>query len=299
MKISFSPYELEASHGFREGALIKIDFLNGSVGYADCHPWPELGDLHLSQQLEKLAHHEWTPITQCALEWAKIDAKCRLEKKALINIPRSHFLISNILEYDHLPKGFTHFKIKMGRNLEKELEALLALFFESPLKIRLDFNEALTEKHFQDVLKGLKPLKNQIDFIEDPFPYDPEKWKKIQQQGWVLACDRQASLAAQQPQSAQVLIIKPAIIPFNEWKKWQNCIVTSYLGHPIGQIAAAFAAAQVDPHNHYLHGLNSHIAYKPTPFSRQLNWEGPEFTCPSKTNFWFDEDLQRISWKPL
>ena len=45
----------------RRGALIRV----GS-GFADFHPWPELGDEPLETQLAKLARGETTPLTRRA-----------------------------------------------------------------------------------------------------------------------------------------------------------------------------------------------------------------------------------------
>jgi o-succinylbenzoate synthase len=58
-----------AIDGPRHGALIRVD-----GGFADIHPWPELGDLPLDQQLALLARDETTPLTQASLEFASIDA---------------------------------------------------------------------------------------------------------------------------------------------------------------------------------------------------------------------------------
>lgn len=318
MKVSFACYELETAHALnavstalkRQGALIKINFHDGKIGYADCHPWPELGDLPLKQQLERLACQQLTPITYCAVEFAKIDAEFRFERKEIFKPnypPYSHLLISNILEcsqsslQEAIKKGFTHIKVKMGRQIEKEIECLHALFLELPLKLRLDFNETLSAEGFHGFLKGMDLLKEHVDFIEDPFPFHPQEWKEVQQQGWALACDRQAPLASQQPESARILIIKPAVLPFNSWQEWksQRCIVTSYLGHPLGQIAAAVVAAQVDPDGLSVHGLLSHYAYKLTPFSRELNWKGPQFKFSAENSFVFDHELQKLDWIDL
>lgn len=318
MKIFVSFYELEAAYSLnaasavsqRKGALLKIDFSEGKAGYADCFPWPELGDLSLEQQLDRLARGELTPITRCALEFAKIDAQFRFEGIGCLTssfFPRSHFLITDLLNCSSqevqtlIQQGYSHVKVKMGRHIEQEAKRLLELFSKTSLKLRLDFNETLNGDRFAQFLKSIESLKEQIEFIEDPFPFHPGQWGEFQQEGWTLACDRQASFAYGQSDSARVLIVKPAVVSFAELrgKSNQTCIATSYLGHPVGQVAAAYAALQLDPTCDLVHGILSHHSYQPTIFSRQLNWGGPEFIPPSGTGCGFDQDLWNLEWEAL
>ena len=318
MKVFYSLYDLEAYAPVnsatqtlkRPGALLKVWFEEGRIGYADCHAWPELGDLPLQKQLDLLAADSLTPITSCALECAKIDADARLEGKAILNqssIPKSHYLVTNLCSLTAcqvqriVDQGFTHVKLKVGRQTDAEGEAIHSLFHDSSLKLRLDFNECLTPVAFRCFVRQMEALKTQIDFIEDPFPFQPEDWKVFQQEGWRLACDRQAAVARRHPESASILIVKPAIQLHDEWEisDGQTCIVTSYLGHPLGQAAAAFTAASLDPSGKFVHGLLSHHAYFPTVFSHQLNWAGPAFTVPQGHGFGFDNELKSLKWSPL
>jgi O-succinylbenzoate synthase len=318
MNIACAFYTLEAGHSLnaassalkREGALLKVIFEPGLMGYADCHVWPELGDLPLKEQLKLLAQGQFTPITRCALEFAKVDAEARLEgKRVLANrpLPSSHFLISSFLDWtpeqvEHIMKqGYTHVKLKMGRYIELEIDCLHSLFLNSSLKLRLDFNETLTFSAFRHFLHRIQRLQDHIEFIEDPFPFQADEWASIQEEGWVLACDRQVLKACNLKESARVLVIKPALQSFCDWKKWvdQTCIVTSYLGHPLGQLAAAYASSQIDPSCSSVHGLLSHHVYQPTSFSWQLNWQSPKFMIPSGYGFGFDDDLENQEWVEL
>lgn len=319
MKAAYALYELEADHSLsvtspalkRKGALLKLDFDSNLIGYADCHPWPELGDLTLEQQLSNLSQGELTPLTRCALELAFLDAKNRIQGKNIFvhcNVPRSHFLITNIFNWTPhhiqqiIQQGYTHIKLKLGRHIDHEIEYLYSLFLHTPLKLRLDFNENLVPDILRYFLKEIQSLKNSIDFIEDPFPFDPQEWALFQREGWTLACDRKVEEATYQPQAAKVLIIKPMLQPFKEWQKrntLQTRIVTSYLGHPIEQTAAAYVAAQIDPFGSFVHGLLSHHAYQPTCFSQYLNWHSPCFIFPPGLGFGFDQELVQLEWIPL
>jgi O-succinylbenzoate synthase len=319
LKISYSSYELISRDSLnavskettRKGALLKFSFTHELIGYADCHPWPELGDAALEMQLVMLTKGELTPITRSALEFARLDAKGRLDGKSSFVIgsedqkmPCSHFLVTNIMRWTPqdvsgiMDQGYTHLKIKLGRRIEEEVKKLHELFLNTSLKLRLDFNERLTPSVFQTFLAQMEKMREQIDFIEDPFPFDPFKWSAFQDKGWTLACDRQVSAAYGRPEAARVIVFKPAVQPLEELldRKDQTCIVTSYLGHPLGQMVAAYAATLIDPCSKNVHGLLSHHAYFPNSFSLQLNGESPLFTSPAGPGFGFHEELESLDW---
>src|SRR5687768_11414487 len=53
-----------ATAGARKGALLRMRTDSGAEGFADLHPWPELGDLPLETQLAMLARGETTAQSQ-------------------------------------------------------------------------------------------------------------------------------------------------------------------------------------------------------------------------------------------
>ena len=68
--------------GARRGALIRVD-----GGFADVHPWPELGDAPLDEQLALLARGETTPLTRASLHWARVDADARARGVSIAVVP--------------------------------------------------------------------------------------------------------------------------------------------------------------------------------------------------------------------
>ena len=192
MKISCCRYRLTpmasigaiASSEPREGALLKVDFPGIGVGYADCHPWPELGDLPLLGQLQKLSSLETTPLTSRSLSFAQVDAQARSQGISLfqeIQIPSSHFLVPKpeLLESlkleDLSSQGFRQIKIKLGREPKGEAKLLLKVFpvfLKLGLKMRLDFNSSLSVESFEQFLEELGPARECLDFIEDPFVFE-------------------------------------------------------------------------------------------------------------------------------
>lgn len=319
MKISYHLYELtgqQAGIKIRKGALIRLMFSDGKMGYGDLHPWPELGDNSLTVQLASLKEgRDLSAQTQKTLFFATCDAEARSNQKNLfegLKIPQSHYLAVDLngFELQHaLKEGFSQIKIKAGRHLEKEIQSLRQIFASlrgQDCKVRIDFNEQLTWESFIYFLREMESCNDQIEFIEDPFPYDPTLWQQIQHLYKVnLACDRQSEKAIFFPESAAYIVHKPALQaekPYNAISSAQKIVITSYLDHPLGQVSAAYAAAKMaQDYSDKISvcGLLSHFAYLPNPFSEYLNNHGPFLDPPEGFGFGFDGLLSELPWKKL
>lgn len=311
-KVKHSLYELvgkrniqsKQSYASRQGALLQVEFEDGTVGYADCHPWEELGDLPLKTQLELLSTGRCTRLTARSIHYAKIDAKARANKANVLKnckIPSSHYLISNLdsAALDEAAKawknGFTHIKIKLGKELNKEEELLKKLAQALPeVKLRLDFNSKLNRDQFIMFLDRISSYRDRIDFIEDPCPYDYGTWRQVQETFQVsLAADEHFKVAFGNPEAAKVLIMKPAVHCMKLIDGSQRLVVTSYLDHPIGQLGAAYIASKASDE---VCGLFSHTAYESNPFIAAIKHEGPLLTSTEGTGFGFDEELKKLKF---
>jgi O-succinylbenzoate synthase len=334
MRIFASTYRLAALkpilakeiHPSREGALLRFDFKNGTTGYADCHPWVELGDDPLQTQLELLSHSKVTPLTNRSLFFASLDAAARGKGKNLfadLIIPPSHFLIANLVSFgtnagnrsiallhNLLCRGFNRFKVKIGSKLPEEIKALKFLTSNLPekVKIRLDFNAKLNAASFDLFLEEIREIHHRLEFCEDPFPFSLAQWKKRQKNYSIpLACDLNSEQAIGKSEAAKVLIIKPAIqqeLPFlDEAADQQKLVVTSYLDHPLGQLSAAYVAATINkavPASIAAAGLLSHLCYEPNPYSDQFAaanpFGEPFLNPPHGTGFGFNDFLEKEQW---
>lgn len=313
MKISHSFYELitkhpiqsKKTHTVRKGALLQVEFDDETVGYADCHPWEEFGDLPLPVQLDLLKDGKCTRLTARSLYFAKADAKARQSKSNLLSshkIPMSHYLISQ-LEGAYLDdvkdaweKGFTHFKIKLGNDLEQE-ERLLTEMMECwpKIKMRLDFNAKLNPQQLVAFLEKMNRFRKSIDYIEDPFPFNYSAWRKIQEGFQIsLAADEYYREAYGHPEAAQVLIMKPAVHTLKPVDTLQRLIITSYLDHPLGQVCAAYMASLAcdEPC-----GLLSHHIYQPNSYSEMLMQKGPFLQATPGYGLGFDELLKKEKFR--
>lgn len=253
--------------GTREGALLRAD-----GGFADVHPWPELGDAPLDEQLALLARGETTPLTRASLHLAALDSDARRRGVSLfdgLTIPLSHW------PGNDPPAGFDTVKTKGVMDVPPHV------------RIRIDFNALLTPDEFLRIAPTLP--RERIDFIEDPCPYDRDTWRSLRAQtGLRLALDRFEG-------EADVLVHKPALQ--TQWPVSQDIVVTSYMDHPVGQFGAAYVAATHDTNPRC--GLFTHVLYEPDAFIERIASKGARLLPPHGTGIGFDDLLERIPWQRL
>lgn len=307
---------------FRQGALLQITFPEGKVGYGDCFPWPELGDEPLALQLSFLKEGKLTTLTERSLEFAKIDAIARSEGRSLLMgaiLPQNHFPLTDfrLLDEHRLralsEDGFSLLKLKVGHQPiqeAKKIKELFPLLKELSIQLRFDFNSSLILQQVEEFLEVIGPASEQIDFIEDPTEYRPEVWKTLQERWKIrLALDRLSPdhLNQLDPTSFSVLILKPAI---QDWKKMAYVakqmgvplVITSYLDHPIGQLYAAWVAAQLqsDPQIKLEPcGLLSQMAYESNEFSLLLTTKKNTLEPPLDLGIGFGTMLEGLKWDSL
>jgi O-succinylbenzoate synthase len=271
------PYELIprrrlsaiAAPGPRRGALIRVE-----DGFADVHPWPELGDAPLDEQLAKLRRVQTTALTAASLRFAAIDAAARRAGKSVFEglvIPPSHWPGTDP------PDGFDTVKLKSIDRIPENV------------RLRIDFNASLTPDEFVRIAAMLP--HERIDFIEDPCPYDAATWRMLRERtGLRLALDRGTGA-----EEIDVLVVKPAVqqIPRTN----AEVVVTSYMDHPIGQLCAAYAAASAGITATC--GLVTHVLYENDPFIERMRIDGACLVPQEGTGFGFDDLLEALPWRRL
>lgn len=294
-----------------EGALIR-DF-GGGVGCV--HPWTALGDASLDEQLAAIAAEKPTALGEQALLCAEADGLSRRQGRNLftsLTIPPSHWTAGTNPEDDDPvaieEAGFWSVKLKGGSEPIQELVERLGRWkTEAPeLRYRVDFNETLNEESIREFWLLLDDAtRAAIDFVEDPCPWNPEVWHRLREElGLPIAADREVM---QRSAEADWLIVKPAVINAIEpgehaFHSGQRLAFTSYMDHPIGQLYAAWRAAECSAiFGAQLGdcGLLTHHLFEPDPFFEQLGNDGPILLPPEGTGLGFDDLLDSLPWKPL
>ncbi len=268
-----------AADGAREGTLLRVCTDAGAEGFADLHPWPELGDLPLETQLAMLARGETTAQSRASLHLAHVDAEARARGVSLfdgLTIPESHWPGSDP------PDDFDTVKIKAVMPVPDHV------------RIRIDFNGMLTAEEFLLIAETLP--HERIDFIEDPCPYDPRTWDSLREKtGLRFALDLAAGNGAVVPGTHDVTVHKPALR--TDWPDMGEIVVTSYMDHPIGQFGAAHAAAthQVAARC----GLMTHVLYEADAFIERIECVGARLLPPKGAGLGFDDLLEALTWTTL
>lgn len=328
MKIFFHPYFLQPIQSLnavsaataRQGFLIKIEDPNGAVGYADLHPWVELGDSPLSSQIEDMRLGKISSQLCQTLCLAQKDAHARLKKQSLFHdLPsiKNNFLISNIAVVDSSSlkqiqdQGFDILKIKVGRDFKKEM-ARLNDIARAGFKMRLDFNASVSWFEFQMFFAGLDDatLEN-IQYVEDPCVYDVKIWGEAQKIV-KIAMDNQFSKYAMsrvsensQGPAFDVLILKPAKMKIedsiNLCRKFNlQTTVTSYMDHPVGVLHSLAVAMQVKKSlgDQALEaGCYTHHLYQENQFSEEINIQNANIIPPQGFGIGFDKILEALPWQ--
>lgn len=337
MNIAISRYRLSPSmsHGGelvppRSGALLRVEFQPGLVGYADCHPWPELGDPDLEQQLGILRSGGATALLERSLALARVDAEARAAGEWLfedLEVPESHATFPYALGLGQSRTiaearldlvralGFGVIKLKVGRSPVIELSELARLIpqiRERELCVRFDFNEGLSLDDVSGYLSALISESGDdlawIDWIEDPCPFDVDHWERLRGEfGLPLALDRPGiRLEAYRELPVDVLILKPAVMdPAATFEIAAELdvpvAVTSYLDHPVGQVGAAWVAAKALAEGVPLvsGGVATHLAYETNGFSEGLLIERGRLIPSFGTGLGFDDLLEDTPWKTI
>jgi o-succinylbenzoate synthase len=325
VKIWFSPYTLQPRQALnaitgaevRDGCLLKVEYPDSSVGFADLHPWPELGDRRLAEQLERLRYDVHTPLTKNAMEITRLDAAARARNESLWldqEIPENHYLMTQVPEDDAelcaaFAQGFDKIKLKMGRDLARETAWINQITdtFDLTSQLRLDFNSTLNTKtylEFQNALTEKAAIA--IDYIEDPVLWS----KKTGFGATILKVALDRDVEKYQPDSPveicpNYFVIKPAIHDTSKileaaLKRGRSVVFTSYMDHPLGQMAAMLIAMRAQSFvKMETCGLASQNAYEPNEFSERLVMRGPKLFPLEGIGLGWGEELERLKWNSL
>jgi o-succinylbenzoate synthase len=277
MDCFFWPYELTprrrlsaiAAEGVRRGALIRV-----GDGFADVHPWPELGDAPLDAQLASIAAGAPLPLARRSLALASLDGEARRASRSLfdgLTIPPSHWPGADP------PDSFEVAKLK-------SMEAI-----PERVRLRIDFNATLTPAGFLRIAETLP--RERVDFVEDPCPYDAAIWRELRSRGRLrLALDRGVA-----EDGVDVLVVKPAVQEMPSTSR--EVVVTSYMDHAVGQMFAAYVAAAHRVSS--VCGLFTHVLYERDAFFDRIAADGPRLRAPAGTGIGFDDLLEGLPWRRI
>ena len=289
------------------------------MGYSDYHPWRELKGCNLFERLQYIRKARESDAFQHSVAQAQIDAQFRRENRngfdPFCHLQLSnHYLISDVSNFSKLKlleleaQGYYRFKVKMGRSLRSETAALRELCrgCGDETRFRLDFNESLDIKDFRIWLDKNSTLLNQVEFIEDPIPFEASQWEYLSHKYPVrLALDQAANPLKVDPSAFDVLILKPTIQDVAKVMRRyavldHPLVLTHYMDHPLGQSIAGWWAYWTKEKfgNRVLEcGLQSRGIFEESEF--HLSSDSPQFIPPKGSGWGFDELLCELKWTKL
>jgi O-succinylbenzoate synthase len=294
------------------GALVRVA---GGVGCL--HPWPEFGDAPVEAQLDTLRQGGTSKVIERALHMAAVDGQARRDGVSLfagLEIPPCHYSWDQNQPTEPqvaqvVAEGWGAIKTKGWRDIagvRRWLEDFAARLDGSPVRIRMDFNSCLDGAQYLELMTGLpERVRERLDFMEDPFPYDPAAWAEARaRHGVALALDKQLRGAEG---GYDVAVLKPGR---REWREMVEgvpesvrLVMTSAMDHAIGQSFAAYEAAaawQTLGARLDLCGLATQHLFAPDPFFERLSARGGLLTVDrSGTGLGFDDLLDGLPWRPL
>lgn len=323
IKLSYSPYTLKPFSSLnavslptaREGVLFKIEWDSDLTGYADLHPWPELGDLSLEEQLAALRAGKITPQMEQTIWLARRDADARALKRNLFDLGtpvRNNYLLTHAEDVkpgflDPIKvDGFDTIKVKVGRDLQEEAEALIHIA-AAGFKIRLDFNAMANWQIYERFMKNLDSgVRANIEYVEDPFPYDPTAWLEARELAKIGIDNQYPKVRWDQFQQCpfDVIVLKPAkmdvdavVTKCQEWNL--KTTVTSYMDHPVGVAHALTVAMELKKQYGDMvleAGCLTQRLYQMDAFSAELDTKGPFIRRVKGIGVGFDHLLENLPW---
>jgi O-succinylbenzoate synthase len=323
-----------AARSPRQGALLRVEFEDETIGYADLHPWEEFGHASLPEHMASLGTDQATALVNLALRHARTDAAARRAGLSLFDgLPevRSHALFIDWVAAPRsafeqcVAEGYSAVKLKIGRNPQREAAALNVLS-DLPLRWRLDANASLTAgggdaaatscsaavpggESIETFLTKLTPdIRANLEFLEDPTPYEAATWTALSEREKLpLALDWELPSSPPPWPGARILVIKPACqdtfpLALAAAHAGMEIVVTHSMDHPLGQAVALWTSMRLRQRHGDLvrdGGLQATGLYQPDAFSAQIKTNGPATTPPPGTGFGFDNLLTQLPWQPF
>lgn len=318
--IHYHPYTLY-SRGALNAVSVRREFHGALVrveeGIGCLHPWPEFGDAPVEDQLQFLREGGTSKVIERALHMAAVDGEARRQGVSLfegLEIPPCHWSWdqnqpSNMQMLRVIEEGWGAIKTKGWGNVGEVLRWLDSFASKSTgrqVRLRVDFNSCLEPYQFRNFMEWMTPrVRERLDFVEDPFPYDPQKWAKMQADyGVRLALDKQLRGSVE---GFEVAVLKPGR---REWRELTEglpdrtrVVMTSAMDHAIGQSFAAWEAAvawQELGDRMDLCGLCTEHLFAEDAFFARLKSHGGILSVDREgTGLGFDDVLRNLPWKSL
>lgn len=242
--IRVHPYTLEprgapnrlATAAPRRGLLVRWE-AEAHAGHADLFPWPELGDANIDELRADLRQQVANSLSRAALAWARYEATAQREGRMFFPAPD---VVSHVTL---LPGAATTAPLAKAKISTANPQEAIDILARSPhTRFRFDLNGLFSDADSaMSWWRALAPFHQRIDFLEDPTVSEHVPSARAWFPGSKIALDRFSDQTLWS--HANVLVMKPsAAIPAAAPDFTGTLVVTSVMGHPLGQLQALHAA---------------------------------------------------------
>jgi len=192
-----------------ENVFVRVTLSNGMHGYGEAAPFPEVGgetrdsclsalerlaERMLAERIDRFAHlagllkedQPHQPAARCALETAAVDAYCRClgipmwqlwggadvrKRESDITIPICDLQKTIDLGRHWYGKGFRLFKMKVGKDVEKDIRRVEALHHAlGGIAFIGDGNQGFSRQECSAFVKGVRQFGGALTLLEQPLP---------------------------------------------------------------------------------------------------------------------------------
>jgi hypothetical protein len=325
LKISICNYELKNRDQYLKyfsninlnGALLKIEWPGGLVGYSDLLPQVFLNEGTLKDSLDHLKKMRMSHLLEQAIWLANSDGEARRKMQSLFEGQKrikNCFPIygpddPSIKELNLLKSsGFSTVSLLVGRDPEAECEVIHRITQQYSMMVRLDFRMSATHKAFERIFSKLESReKALIECAIDPVPYDLTTWKEMAKICVLALRDDFHKVNWQDAVPFRIMMLDPYRKDVNEFiktakEKMQKVIVYTYNRHALSVSQCLIIAAKVkDEFEHLMLDADCfHIRpFALDNFFQNLRFRGPYLDNALGHGVGFDILLERLTWQRL
>jgi o-succinylbenzoate synthase len=304
----------------RHGAILKITWPDGRLGYSSLMPREERQDAPFLEHLAEFKKGRISFLLEQSISMAKTDAKFRGQGKNAFDGAkkvRNNYFIPEPLKVDTKTmalikdQNFVTLMIDVGQDLPAEVDAVRRILKMTKFLVRLNFNAKADWPSFERFMSVIEPgLKPRIEFVVDPMPYDQEAWKDASRFAPVAVDSQLSYIEWSEPKSLpqlKAIIIRPTVVDTEEMVKHalaMKCklVVSSSFEHPIAVAHSTLIASDLNtrfPFQVLDHDCLYQNFYVPHAFSGLIATQGPFILSATGKGIGFSRQLQELDWKSI
>jgi O-succinylbenzoate synthase len=328
LKLEYSPFTMKPltlGGGLqrlmdRHGAIVRITWPDGKLGYSSLMPREERHDAPLVEHFADFKQGRISYLLEQSISMARTDAQFRSQGKNAFDGAkkvRNNYFISEALKVDTKmmtlikDQNFVTLMIDVGQDLSAEVDAVRRILKMTKFLVRLNFNARADWPSFERFMSVIEPgLKPRIEFVVDPMPYDQESWRDAARFAPVAIDSQLPYMDWSQPDTLpqlRAIMIRPTVVDTDDivakaLALKSKLVVTSSFEHPVAVAHSTLIASDLNtkyPLQVLDHDCLYQNFYVPHAFSGLIATQGPFILSASGKGIGFTRQLDEQDWKSI